>query len=565
MKEDTDSEKTGRAVLSDDMNNSTTPASTMASQTGRTPKSDIANYQMLLEFFPKEQFVDELRILNAKLGELRQWHDEWEKKQKILDGEREKYRILETAISEVILLLDASLRVVHCTSSIESLTGHKKEEIASRRLEKLITPPSFKRFMEEFADELIDSSPEVQPSVIKTVELDVYSKKGGTVAVSARIGIRRGDDREPAEIIIIMDSIGDRRLSEKVAWQTKAQYRILFREIKEPAYFITAEGLFMDVNLAWLERFGYDREEVVGHDMREVFSFPSKHPLYHHRAEGKETRELQAKLRKKSGEDQECVIAATAWRGQDGELLGYLGVIRGSHEKADTKPRSGKENRKDILLAAVAHEIKKPLSVVAQGLEDVNKAVHDALTRETLERIKQAAARANIVVNSVLDLYRGSPTTSEHTDVVAVNKEVLLSYDEEIQTRNISVITDYAADLPRVSVDAGRLGQVISNIIANAMAAMPRSGVITVKATKQTEDGRNHIQLIYADTGSGMSENELRRVFDPFFTTKVHSGGIGLGLTLSKEIIERCGGSIKIESRAGEGTTVTLLLPCYQH
>lgn len=525
---------------------------------------DDSYHRMLLDFFSKEQFVGELRTLNAKLSELQQWHSEWEQKRKALDDEREKYRVLEEAISEVILLLDASLRVLYCTSSMESLTGYGRDEVVSLRLEKLVTPSSLKVFMEKLAEELVANTPQTKSSPPRTVDLELYSKKGGFVTGSARIGIRRGTDHEPAEIMVIMQNVHEKRILEKALWEAKEQYRILFREMKEPAYFITAEGVFLDVNPAWLEWLSYGREEIIGVDIREIFSFPAKHPLYHHRAEGKETRELRARLREKSGAEQECVIIATAWRGRNGELLGYLGVVRGSDEDTlNPKPEGAKEDFRDMLLGAVAHEIKKPISVVVQGLEEVSKSVRDPLDRKIIEKISQAATRAGQVMNSILDLYRGSPPINGQTDVAAVNNQILSSYEDEIRARNISVITDFEPDLPPVRADAVRLGQVITNILTNSVAAMPRSGVITIRATKRTgEDGRNQVSLIYADTGSGMSENELRRVFDPFFTTKGHSGGIGLGLTLSKEIIERCGGSIKIESRTGEGTTVSLFLPC---
>jgi PAS domain S-box-containing protein len=544
-------------------NDSGTPRPDTVLKTGEALSFDVSDCRILLEFFSKEQFLAELRTLNVKLSELRHWHDEWEQKQKALEDERDKYRLLEAAISEVILVLDASLRVVHCTSSIESLTGHRKEEVVSKRLEKLITPPSFKTFMEELADELVATPMDGRAPKYKTTELELYAKAGGSVAGSAKISIRRGTDREPAEIILIFRSIDDKKQSEKILWETKEQYRILFRDVKEAAYFINAQGVFLDVNPAWLERHGYTRDEIIGVDIREVFTFPSKHPLYHHRAEGRETRRFHAKLKKKSGEEQESVITATAWRGQGGELLGYLGVIyEPEEEPGDAKPKSSGEDFRDTLLAAVVHELKKPVSVVTQGLDQVSHAVRDPMARETFEKVKQAAARASRVTNSVLDLYRGSPPTYEQTDAAAVNREVLLSFDEEMRARNISVITDFAADLPRVKIDAGRLAQIITNIISNAMTAMPRSGVITLKATKHAgEDGKDFVRLIYADTGRGMSQYELRKVFDPFFTTKGDAGGIGLGLTLSKEIIERCGGSIGIESRPGEGTTVTLLLP----
>jgi hypothetical protein len=87
MKED--SEKGNDASGTDGMNDNPVPSSEAGTQTEKTPKSDISNYRTLLEFFSKEQFVEELRTLNAKLGELQQWHEEWEHKQKALEDERE--------------------------------------------------------------------------------------------------------------------------------------------------------------------------------------------------------------------------------------------------------------------------------------------------------------------------------------------------------------------------------------------------------------------------------------------------------------------------------------------
>lgn len=562
VKEDRDNKR--NANQTPDMNTGGAPSFDTKDRTEKNPAPDPSNYRLLLDFFSKDQFVDELRTMNARMAELQQWHEEWEEKQKTLEDEREKYRLLEGAISDVVLLLDASLRVIYCTSSIESFTGHKKEEVTYRRLEKLLTPPSLKAFMERLAEELVTTSPDSETSSDGTFELELYSKKNGSVTGNARMIIRRGSDQEPAEFMVIVQSLRDKKRSEKLLWDMREQYRILFREMQEPAYFVTSEGEFLDVNRAWLDWLGYSREEIVGVDIREVFSFPTKHPLYHHRAEGRETREFRGKLKKKSGVDRDCVVSATAWRGQGGELLGYFGIVHRPAEEARSAGAEGaREGSRDILLAAVAHEIKKPLGVVIQGLDQIRKQVHDPLSLEAIERAGQAAMRASNVINSVLDLYRGSPPTTEQTDLAAVNNEILFSYDEEIRARNISVITDFAPDLPSVRADAGRLGQVVTNIITNAMAAMPRSGVITIKATKKTgEDGRGYVSLIYADTGLGMEEDELRKAFDPFFTTKGRSGGLGLGLTLSKEIIEHWGGSIKIESRAGQGTTVTILLPC---
>jgi signal transduction histidine kinase len=112
-----------------------------------------------------------------------------------------------------------------------------------------------------------------------------------------------------------------------------------------------------------------------------------------------------------------------------------------------------------------------------------------------------------------------------------------------------------ARDQPVAMIDPQQIGQVLGNLVSNAYQAMPNGGTLTISA--QSEAG--WVKLSIADTGVGMASETMEKVFEPLFTTKAK--GIGLGLAVSKNLVEVNGGTIEVESREGQGTTFTLNLP----
>lgn len=124
---------------------------------------------------------------------------------------------------------------------------------------------------------------------------------------------------------------------------------------------------------------------------------------------------------------------------------------------------------------------------------------------------------------------------------------------------NIEIIKQYQVNLPVISADPAQIQQVFVNIIMNAADAMNGKGALTV-ATKSS-DRDNYVEVSFADTGKGIFSDELGRVFEPFFTTKGIGQGTGLGLSISYGIIQQHGGTIKVSSRVGQGSTFVVILP----
>jgi len=131
--------------------------------------------------------------------------------------------------------------------------------------------------------------------------------------------------------------------------------------------------------------------------------------------------------------------------------------------------------------------------------------------------------------------------------------------NREAEGKNISLVLDLVRGDPEVLGDSTKLEQVCLNILINAMQAMPTGGVINVASRIDWSDGREFVNLAFADQGVGIAREDLPRLFDPYFTTRLD--GTGLGLAIADRIVTDHGGKILVESTVGRGTVVKVCLP----
>jgi two-component system NtrC family sensor kinase len=145
----------------------------------------------------------------------------------------------------------------------------------------------------------------------------------------------------------------------------------------------------------------------------------------------------------------------------------------------------------------------------------------------------------------------------EELDLNEVLKEVIGFLEKEALHRNITIDLQFADNLPLISSDRSQLQQVFLNVLANGFAAVEDGGTVTIKSWNEDDDTEG---VSIQDNGCGMSEKDLANIFEPFFTTK-KGYGTGLGLPITYGIIKKMGGIINVESKKGEGSTFTILLP----
>jgi signal transduction histidine kinase len=214
------------------------------------------------------------------------------------------------------------------------------------------------------------------------------------------------------------------------------------------------------------------------------------------------------------------------------------------------------------LAASVAHEINNPLSgvliytqLMAKKLKSDNFAPDVAL--DYLFKMETELNRSTKLVRSLLDFSRQSVPEFWEVDL---NEIVDRSYDLGIHSaemQNVRVLKELSPDLPKIVADFGQIQQVCTNLIMNAIQAMPSGGTLTISTLSEGEQ----VLIEVTDTGVGISHDNMKKIFTPFFTTKKDQKGVGLGLAISYGIVQRHQGKIDIISKEGEGTTFRVFLP----
>ncbi len=223
------------------------------------------------------------------------------------------------------------------------------------------------------------------------------------------------------------------------------------------------------------------------------------------------------------------------------------------------------------LAAGVAHELNNPLSGILGycqfALEKITQKPLKELTGEDLatytqylKDMEQQSKRCKAIIQSLLKFSRASVKQDfRSTDVNSVLRETFAFVKYQLEKHKVKLDTALSSPLPPIAGHASQLQQVFTNLILNAIQAVPDGGKLTVSA-KMSED-KKVLEISFADTGAGISQEHLSKIFEPFFTTKRVGQGTGLGLAVSYGIVKDHGGEIQVESTEGKGSTFTVILP----
>jgi len=219
------------------------------------------------------------------------------------------------------------------------------------------------------------------------------------------------------------------------------------------------------------------------------------------------------------------------------------------------------------MAAVVAHEVNNPLSGILTYAKLLRKWVesgqagHDKREEamQCLELIATESRRCGDLIKNLLSLSRTAPMNVQSTDLHAVVDRCLMLVRHQLDLGGIELQLNIAKDLPRVPCDPAQIEQVLIALIMNAIDAMPRGGNLWLDA--RLSDDESEIEIQVRDDGAGIAPDILPHIFEPFLTTKESGHGVGLGLAISRGIVERHNGRIEVKSELGRGTTFNISLP----
>jgi PAS domain S-box-containing protein len=331
-------------------------------------------------------------------------------------------------------------------------------------------------------------------------------------------------------------------------------------------------GIVTSWNKRAEKMFGYTAEEMIGRPITTVIP-PELHGdedmILGKIRSGQKIDHFETVRVTKSGERIDVSLSISPVRDENGKVIGAAKIARDitENKKMERALRtSEKLAAAGRLAATVAHEINNPLESVTNFVYLARTSPDTpANVRRYLDFADQELSRVAHIARQTLGFYRDSARPSRFL-LSRMIDDVITIYQRKLANKNIALDRRLDSNLHIFAVE-GELKQVLSNLIANAIDASNIDGRIAISTRSITRpDGRPAVRLLVADQGEGISAEHRQKLFSPFFTTK-QEVGTGLGLWITKELVEKAGGYIRLRSRVGarSGTAVAVVLPLQEN
>jgi signal transduction histidine kinase len=215
------------------------------------------------------------------------------------------------------------------------------------------------------------------------------------------------------------------------------------------------------------------------------------------------------------------------------------------------------------LAAGVAHDLSNLIGPIL-GYSQIILRQRDSIDPtiiNIIERILATSRRANVLLRQMITLSKTNSKKYECFDLNEHIKEILQILNIKIRDTKVDLLEDYTENQAGIYGNPIEISQVVLNVVINAVDAMPAGGTLTIKTSFAIRDNQEFVQLEITDTGVGILSEDLPHIFETFYTTKAGKSGTGLGLSVTRQIVDDHGGQILVDSTAGKGTTFTILLP----
>ncbi len=494
--------------------------------------------------------------------------------QQLRHTEERTRAIIDTALDAVVTM-NSSGKVTSWNKQAEVIFGWTSDEAIGLRMSELIIPQSLRLAHERGIRHFLATGE--GPVLRRRIEITA---------------IRRGGVEFPVELEVIpMEFAGDwifsafirditesKRAQEKLR-ESEFNLRQMTETIPEMLWSATPDGAIDYCNTRMLDYTGFSAREVMGSGWTKLI-----HPddaesaartwiscVTSGEAYRVEVRTIHALDRTYRW----CVMNARPLLDQDGRILKWHGTVVDMHDwkhaqEALRNTQAELANMARVmtvgqLTASIAHEVNQPLSGIITNagtclrMLDANPPNIDG-ARETARRTIRDGNRASEVITRLRALFTRRQATTEPVDLNEAAREVIALLLSKLQKDNVSLRSELADDLPLVTGDRVQLQQVIMNLLQNASDAMnnvrDRSRQLLIQTQHHDAD---HVSLTVRDSGIGLDPQTVNRLFDPFYTSK--NNGMGIGLSVSRSIIESHGGRIWAKPNDGPGATFSFSIP----
>lgn len=518
------------------------------------------------------QLVKKNEKLKKEIAHRKQMENE------LIKTERKYKNLFETA-PDSIFIINLNGVVTSCNLKTVEMSGYTKDHIVGRHFSELDFLPS--KNLPEYKKVFSQAR---RGKIVEPFEIVIIQKDGTILFADIRFSPLR-QNGELVGFLAISRDITEQKKAQKKLEESETRYRSLVEQ--------SIQGLIVIKNLqiiyanpAFSRISGYSREELLLFsldDIKNLLHPEDREYAWNHlqqRLEEEVLSQYEFRIIRKDGEVrwvqihasniqyggepavQTAIMDITELKRAKIKLKEYSKELEKMVEKRTEKLRNAQAElvRKERLAmlgqlaGSVGHELRNPLGVISNSAYflRMRSKDDDEKIQKHLDIIERSIKKADKIISDLLNFSRIKEPIRTSSNINHIIKDAL---DRIKIPEDIIVNTDLDESIPNIQVDPDQIQQVSSNIINNAIQAMPEGGKLKIK----TVSDKDHIFIVVKDTGEGIPKEHIENIMKPLFTTR--KKGIGLGLAIVKSIIDGHNGDIDIESTKGKGTKITIKLP----
>jgi len=500
---------------------------------------------------------------------------------KAIESER-NYRSLFEKSPYFIGILDFKGNLIECNNAINNiLTKHTRKDLLGKNISEIFSLNVDNKHLTGKFKQLFKDT--INGKTVKNFEFELKRSLGETVWLNLNTSLMNVENESFIQFII--QNITEKKLADQKLRESERKYRHLFEETPFAAILFNVDGVIVDCNPTTTKLLGYEREELVGRNYKNTSIIHSKYEniidsLFLNFFKGKHQHRINLEMYRKDNSPIWVETRGAVVKIGNRDYMQLLLYDISKRRKAEilikeqVKKLQELEKMRSNLIVRISHELKTPLIPVYSG-PDLLLSLHgDELgvnAKEIIKMIKKGGERLKILVNRLLDIskleYNKLKLEKKRNNLSKILNECIRDMIYETQTKNLTIKLHIPEEFS-FEFDSIRIEQVFTNLISNAIKNTPQNGKIVIKLQEKDE----WAVITVTDTGIGFTKDEMEILFTRFGKIERYGQGIGeeyldiqgsgLGLFISKEIVQLHGGIIRADSPGrNKGSTFIVELP----
>jgi PAS domain S-box-containing protein len=462
-----------------------------------------------------------------------------------------------SAMAEGAVTLDSNARIIFCNSRFAEMVGKPESELLGTQISEFLADQSRIAF-----EALIPESSKRRA----IAELELVSRHNGKISVQVSLSTFEAENMEA--VAMVLTDLSEQKRNEQVLAEGRLA-RLILEQAHSGMLVCDGRGRIVLASKAVNHVLGSNplfRDFDDAFDLAVVGKNSDLRKFSASEALQEQHRNVETVLRRSDGRNCNLLMNTGPIVADDGAVLGCLITLFDISERKaieEALRRSEKLAAAGRIAGALAHEINNPLSAVTNILYILQKSETDETRQHYVDLASSELARVANIVRRTLSFYREAahPVPVKMSEVL---DHVLEVYDRQIKEKNLRITRKYKFD-SEIEGYPGELRQIFGNLIANAVEVLPEGQELrlTVCSGNDLVTGKPGVRVTVADRGPGIAKKNMGRLFEPFFTTKGEKG-TGLGLWVTRGIVQRQGGTIRVRSNNspdGSWTIFSVFVP----